>query len=85
LRPRVAFAHVDKSYASLFQTDDFFKIDARDLVNVSVTYETASWELQVYCNNCSDQHYIAAVEGGTGNRVIYGDPESIGVRFHKRF
>jgi iron complex outermembrane receptor protein len=85
LRPRVAFAHVDKSYASLFQSDDYFKIDARDLVNVSLNYETESWELQVYCNNCSDQHYIAAVEGGTGNRVIYGDPESVGVRFHKRF
>ena len=33
----------------------------------------------------SDQHYIAAVEGGTGNRVIYGDPETIGLRFHKKF
>jgi iron complex outermembrane receptor protein len=85
LRPRVAFAHVDKSYASLFQTDDFFKIDARNLRNLSVTYETETWELQAFCNNCSDQHYIAAVEGGTGNRVIYGDPETIGLRFHKKF
>ena len=85
LRPRVGFAHVDDSYASLFQSDNFFRIDPRDLVNVSLTYESESWELQAYCNNCTDEHYIAAVEGGTGNRVIYGDPESIGLRFHKRF
>jgi hypothetical protein len=85
LRPRLAFAHVDDSFASLFQSDNFFKIDQRDLVNLSLTYEAETWELQAYCNNCTDQHYIAAVEGVTGNRVIYGDPESIGLRFHKRF
>ena len=85
LRPRVAFSHVDESYASLFQTDNFFRIDPRDLTNFSLSYETETWELQAYCNNCSNEYYIAAVEGGTGNRVIYGDPQSIGLRFHKRF
>ncbi len=85
LRPRASFAHVDESFASLFQTDNFFRIDERNLRNLSLTYEAESWDLQMYCNNCSDQHYIAAVEGGTGNRVIYGDPESVGLRFHKRF
>jgi iron complex outermembrane receptor protein len=85
VRPRIAFAHVDESFASLFQTDDFFRIDPRDLFNFSVTYETETWELQAYCNNCSDEAYIAGVEGGTGNRVIYGDPLSVGLRFHKRF
>ncbi len=85
LRPRVAFSHVDESFASLFQSDNFFRIDPRDLVNASLTYERDTWDVQIYCNNCSDEHYIAAVEGGTGNRVVYGDPESVGVRFHKRF
>jgi hypothetical protein len=41
--------------------------------------------VQLFCNNCSDQTYIAAVEGGTGNRLIYGNPQSVGIRFHKRF
>jgi iron complex outermembrane receptor protein len=85
LRPRLAFTHIDESYASLFQSDAFFRIDPRDLVNLSLSLETETWELQAYCNNCTDEHYIAAVEGGTGNRIIYGDPESIGLRFHKRF
>ena len=39
LRPRGRLAHVDDSFASLFQSDNFFRIDPRDLVNVSVTYE----------------------------------------------
>src|SRR5262249_11324813 len=85
LRPRLAFAHVDDSFASLFQSDSFFRIDKRDLVNLSLTYEAETWELQAYCNNCTDEHYIAAVEGVTGTGVIHGDPEPIGLRFHKKF
>ena len=81
----MAFSHVDESFASLFQTDNFFRIDPRELTNFSLSYETETWEAQVYCNNCSNEYYVAAVEGGTGNRVIYGDPRSVGVRFHKRF
>ncbi len=36
LRPRASFAHVDESFASLFQTDNYFKIDERNLRNLSV-------------------------------------------------
>ncbi len=85
LTPRVSFAHVDESYSSLFQTDNFFRIDSRELLNFSLTYRLDTWDVQAFCNNCSDETYIAAVEGGSGNRIIYGNPETIGMRFRKRF
>ena len=85
ITPRASWSHVDASYASLFQSDSFYRIDSRDLLNVSLEYELDTWNVQLFCNNCSDQTYIAAVEGGTGNRLIYGNPQSVGIRFHKRF
>jgi hypothetical protein len=69
----------------LFQTDNFFRIDSRELLNFSLTYRLDTWDVQAFCNNCSDETYIAAVEGGSGNRIIYGNPETIGMRFRKRF
>ena len=85
LRPRVAFSHSDSAFASLFQSDNFYRIDERELVNVSLAYEAAAWELQAYCNNCSDEVFIAGVGDVTGYRVVYGDPRSVGVRFRKSF
>jgi iron complex outermembrane receptor protein len=85
ITPRASYAHVDHSFSSLFQSDNFYRIDPRDLWNFSLTYEMQTWDIQAFCNNCSDETYIAAVEGGNGNRVIYGNPVSAGIRFHKRF
>jgi iron complex outermembrane recepter protein len=85
LRPRIAFSHSDSSFASLFQSDNFYRIDERDFVNVSLSYEAPEWELQAYCNNCSDEVLIAGVGDVTGYRVVYGDPRSVGVRFRKSF
>ena len=81
--PRVSFAHVDESYSSLFQADNFYRIDSRELVNFSLTYQREDWDIQAFCTNCADEAYIAAIEGGTGNRMIYGNPRSTGVRFRK--
>lgn len=85
LRPRVAFSHSDSSFASLFQSDSFYRIEERELVNVSLAYEAAEWELQAFCNNCSDEVFIAGVGDVNGYRVVYGDPRSVGVRFSKSF
>lgn len=85
LRPRVAFSHTDSQFSSLFQTDNYFLLNERDLVNVSLSYETDDWELQAYCNNCSEEVYFATVTPGDGNRVVYGTPRTLGLRFKKRF
>jgi hypothetical protein len=47
--------------------------------------EREDWDIQAFCTNCADEAYIAAIEGGTGNRMIYGNPRSAGVRFRKDF
>jgi hypothetical protein len=67
------------------RADNFYRIDSRELVNFSLTYEREDWDIQAFCTNCADEAYIAAIEGGTGNRMIYGNPRSAGVRFRKDF
>jgi hypothetical protein len=83
IRPRIAFSHVDEQYSSLFQ-EAFFRLDERDLTNVSITYEKEAWTLQAYCNNGSDEVYISSVGLG-GATVLYGSPKTAGVRFNARF
>ena len=82
IRPRIGFSHQDESFSSLFQTDNYFRIDDRDLVNVSVSYEAEAWSLQAFCINCSDETYLAAV---TNTNAVYGTPRMAGVRFNRRF
>ena len=85
VRPRIALSHTGSSYSSLFQRDDYFLNDERNLVNLSVGYEREDWDLHLYCNNCTDKYYIASVEDVSGNRVIYGPPRTAGLRFRRDF
>jgi iron complex outermembrane receptor protein len=84
LTPRIGLNHIDEQYTSLFQTGTFFQLEERDLTHISVTYETDAWSVQAYCNNCSDEVYVASVGLG-GGTVVYGDPRTSGVRFNVRF
>jgi iron complex outermembrane receptor protein len=85
LRPRIAFSHSDSSFSSLFQRDNYYRIDERDIMNVSVSYEREDWELQAFCNNCGDETYTSTVTPGDGARVIYGAPRTAGLRFRRDF
>jgi outer membrane receptor protein involved in Fe transport len=58
-------------------------MDARDLVNVNLTYERDDWTVQLYGQNVSDELFIEGVAGG--NSVLYGDPEVWGVRARIEF
>jgi iron complex outermembrane recepter protein len=86
IRPRIAFSHQDESFSSMFQTDDYFLIDSRDLVNMSLSYEKEEWSLQAFCINCTDEGYIAStINSMDTNAVVYGAPRTAGVRFNRKF
>jgi iron complex outermembrane recepter protein len=90
LRPGVRYSHTDKQYAGLFQADSFLELGTRDLVSLTVTYETKDWTTEAYCNNCSSVTYASGLGflhgGGTaGQDIFYGAPRQIGVRFRRNF
>jgi iron complex outermembrane recepter protein len=82
LRPRITFTHVDKQYASLFQTDNYFLMNARNLLGASLAYETGPWVGQIYGTNLTNQVYVSAYNG---NDEFYGAPRQFGVRLSRTF
>jgi iron complex outermembrane receptor protein len=84
VRPSVTYTHIDKQYTSLFQ-DEFFALEERNLVNVSVNYERDAWQVQAYCTNCADKTYIAAMDSRAPYNVYYGAPRQLGVRIKRSF
>lgn len=88
LRPQLSFSYTSKQYANLFQTDAYWEMGVRDIVNASLQYETDKWQVQVYGNNLTNQVYISgigSVAGPEGSAVFYGAPRQYGVRVNRQF
>ena len=85
IRPRIAVSHSDSAFAALFQSDDFFRIDERDNVNFSVSYENDTWSTAVFCNNCTDETNVVTVTTGNSSEILYNAPRTVGVRFRYDF
>jgi iron complex outermembrane receptor protein len=85
IRPRIALSHSDSAFAALFQSDDFFRIDGRDNVNFSVSYENDTWSTSVFCNNCTDETNVVTVTTGNSSEILYNAPRTVGVRFRYDF
>ncbi|MEQ1580762.1 MAG: TonB-dependent receptor [Steroidobacteraceae bacterium] len=81
LTPRVQYTHTDGSWASYFQAEDYYKSDARDTTDVSLTYVRDAWTVQAYINNVTDEYYIS----NSGTSVIYGEPMTSGLRVKMTF
>ena len=82
IRPVVSFSHTDKQFASLFQSDNFYLMPARNVWDVSTSYEAGSWLTQVYAKNVTNSVYVS---GYSGNTEYYGAPRQIGLRVRKTF
>lgn len=80
--PRVSYTHIDKQYASLFQTDNYFLMRERNLLNANLSYESGPWHGELYATNITDQLYESAYNG---NFVYYGAPRQYGIRFGRSF
>ena len=65
LTPRVDYAHIGEAWTTIFANEAVGdKLEARDIVNLRLTWAKDDWRLAAYSTNATDQSYTAAVNSG---------------------
>lgn len=83
LSPRMDYAHIAESWTSIFNNEALGdRLEARNLVNLLLSYKTDNWTLAGYVHNATDQTYIAAVNAGLR---YAGPPRQFGVNLTRTF
>jgi len=83
LTPRIDYAHIGESWTSIFNNPALGdQLEARNLVNLKLTYQVNDWTLSAYALNATDQTYIAAVNAGLR---YAGAPRQIGLNLLRTF
>lgn len=83
LTPRVDYSHISETWASIFANAALGdKLEARDIVNAQLTYDTGDWKLQAYSTNLGDLDYVASVKAGLR---YAGPPRQYGLRLTRNF
>jgi iron complex outermembrane receptor protein len=85
LRPRISFSYADTAYTALFQADNYYQTEERELLNFSISYERDAWAAYVYCNNCTEETYITTAVVQEPSRIVYSSPRTVGLRFRYDF
>jgi iron complex outermembrane receptor protein len=81
--PSVNYSHISDQWATLYDNravGDY--LTPRDIVNASVAWTHGSYVATVYCYNCTDDHYVAAVVSPIR---MAGAPRQFGVSLLKTF
>ena len=81
LTPRLAYSFTDESWSSVIQTD-YFRNDARNLTDFTLSYDKNDWSVQLYIRNLTDDVYIASARAGW---IGYGAPRTYGMRARMNF
>lgn len=82
LTPRVDYAHTDAQWATLFARAGFDYLQARDVINVQLTYAHGDWRTQAYVTNLTDETFWTGVNG---NNYYLNAPRQFGVRIVRSF
>lgn len=86
LVPSLTYAYTGSQFSSIFQLDDYYELTARHLLNASLTYNNGPWTAEAYCNNCTDDIYVAGSGGvSDGDVWYYGAPMQLGLRLRRSF
>jgi iron complex outermembrane receptor protein len=87
LEPRVTYSHTDKQYGSIFQTNSYWLMGARNLWGADLQYTSGPWLVDAYGTNLTDETYISGYYGAGGNLndVFYGAPRQYGLRLNYTF
>jgi iron complex outermembrane receptor protein len=59
-----------------------YALPARGLVDLSLTYHTKEWTVEVFGKNVGNTYYLAGIAGNNG---YYGDPRTWGIRLNRGF
>ncbi|HTW75855.1 MAG TPA: TonB-dependent receptor [Steroidobacteraceae bacterium] len=78
LTPRVVYSYQDKSYSSLFQSDDYFLLPGHSVVDGYLDWTAGRWKATVYATNLADVVYL----NGPG---LYSNPRQIGLQVNATF
>lgn len=83
LSPRMDYAHIGESYTTIFNNEALGdELEARNLVNLLLSYKTDDWTLAAYALNATDQTYIASINAGLR---YAGPPRQFGVNLTRTF
>jgi iron complex outermembrane receptor protein len=91
LIPRVDYSYTGKQYASIFQNTDFYLLSARSLLDLYLSYDYKSWEIQTFMRNVTNEYYISGIGGATGTAgssgtdAFWGDPRTFGISIKAKF
>jgi len=83
LTPRIDYSHIGESWTSIFNNEARGdRLEARNLVNLRLTYQRDDWTLAAYAVNATDQTYIAAINAGLR---YAGPPRQFGLNLTRTF
>tara|TARA_R110002167_G_scaffold17426_3_gene66502 strand:+ start:854 stop:3031 length:2178 start_codon:yes stop_codon:yes gene_type:complete len=83
LTPRIDYSHIGEAYTTIFNNEALGdKLEARDIVNLKLTYARDAWTLAAYAVNATDQTYIAAINAGLR---YAGPPRQFGINLMRTF
>ena len=83
LTPRIDYSHIGEAWTSIFNNEALGdRLEARNLVNLKLTYQRDDWTLAAYALNATDQTYIAAINAGLR---YAGAPRQFGVNLMRTF
>lgn len=83
LTPRIDYSHIGEAWTSIFNNEALGdKLEARNLVNLRLTYQRDKWTVAAYALNATDQTYIAAINAGLR---YAGPPRQFGVNLLRTF
>ncbi|TXS91895.1 TonB-dependent receptor plug domain-containing protein [Parahaliea maris] len=82
LTPRLQYSHVDEQFTYLAYSPVSDVLDARDLLNASLTLAGERWTAEIYGTNLTDEEYVS---GQFLTTEFYGAPREYGVRVGFRF
>ena len=82
-------ARLDMTGRSSFYTDaeNQYECEGFEIFNARLGYETASWDIVLWCKNLFDKEYIVERRkwSGSSEVVVDGDPLTVGIDFTWRF
>ena len=83
LTPRIDYSHIGEAWTSIFNNEALGdRLEARNLVNLKLTYQVNDWTIAAYALNATDQTYIAAINAGLR---YAGPPRQIGLNLMRTF
>ncbi|HEX4049524.1 MAG TPA: TonB-dependent receptor [Steroidobacteraceae bacterium] len=80
--PRVTYSYIGKSYASLFQNDNYFLLPSHSLVNAYVDWTAGPYTTTIYATNLANKLYLTSI---ASTAEYYGAPRQLGLQVNRTF